>query len=107
MQPSQLEASWRQHLNVWRASDLSQNAYCREHALKSHQFSYWKRKLATTTVDHNSRSCEKSPTFVPLHVRNSTPTDHRLCLRLPNGFELSGIEAQHLPVITRLIEVLR
>ncbi len=107
MQPSQIEVSWRRHIDTWRTSGLSQNAYCREHALKSHQFSYWKRKLATSSADHKLSTREKSPAFVPLHVRHSSDTHNGLRLRLSNGCELSGIEAQHLPVVTRLVEVLR
>ena len=104
---SQLEASWKQHLNAWRASGLSQNAYCREHTLKPHQFSYWKRKLATATADHKPITRQKSPAFVPLRVRNPSNANNGFCLRLPNGCEFSGMEAQHLPVVTRLIEVLK
>ena len=107
MQPSQLEAVWRQHLDTWRTSGLSQNAYCREHTLKAHQFSYWKRKLAASTTDHKPITRQKSRAFIPLQVRHPSNTDNGLSLRLPNGCELSGIEAQHLPVVTQLIEVLR
>jgi hypothetical protein len=42
----ELEASWRGHVEAWRASGGTQKAYCAQHGLKSHSLSYWHLRLA-------------------------------------------------------------
>ena len=100
------EQYWQQHMDTWQSSELSQNAYCREHNLRPNQFSYWKSRLQTLNNQQTSKPSTQSSAFIPLKIANTAPTGG-LCLRLPNGFELSGIERQHLPIITKLLEVLR
>ncbi len=107
MSTSQLKDHWKNHIEAWQASGLSQNAYCREHGLKSNQLCYWKRKLTTAKVDAGVVSTASSKAFVPLSVNTSaSQPSQSLCLRLPNGCELSGIEAQHLPIVNQLLAVL-
>ena len=101
------EQYWQQHIDTWQSSGLSQSDYCREHSLRSNQFGYWKNKLIAFSINHEPAASEQSPAFVPLHVSHKAVTGNGLHLRLPNGCELSGIEAQHLSIVTRLIEVLR
>jgi hypothetical protein len=36
---------WRQHLEAWQASGLTQVAYCRQSGLSRFQFQYWKRRF--------------------------------------------------------------
>ena len=106
MPTSERENFWTQHLNTWRASGLSQNAYCRKYNLKPNQLSYWKRKLAGISVDHKPVTCEPSPAFVPLQVSPRAVTGNGLRLLLPNGCELAGIEDQHLPMVIGLMKEL-
>ncbi len=107
MPTSQLKDHWKHHIEAWQASGLSQNAYCRKHGLKSNQLCYWKRKLTTSKVDSAAASSVPSKAFVPLTVNTrASQSSQSLCLRLPNGCELSGIEAQHLPTVNRLLAVL-
>jgi len=40
------EGFWRLHLDQWKASSMSQAAYCRLYGLKAHQFQYWRRKCS-------------------------------------------------------------
>ena len=101
--PSPLEDRWSEHLNTWSSSGLTQVAYCREHGLRPNQFTYWKRKLTAPDADEMPTPCTNTPSFVPLTVNSS---HSGLCLRLPNGCELSSIETQHLPIVTQLLEVL-
>ena len=35
---------WRQHIDQWKGSGLTQTAYCRQHGLKLHCFIYSRRK---------------------------------------------------------------
>lgn len=106
MSKSQLEHHWTQHINAWRSSHLSQNAYCLQHSLRPNQFCYWKRKLSTLATRQDTNVTKVSSAFVPLAVDNSLPTNG-LCLRLPNGCELSGIEIQHLATVAQLLEILQ
>jgi hypothetical protein len=101
------EQYWQQQIDTWQSSGLSQNAYCREHGLRPNQLSYWKRKLAKPIVNHKPAAGEQASAFVPLHISHNAVTGNGLHLRLPNGCELSGIETQHLSIVTRLIAVLR
>ncbi|WP_428635189.1 IS66 family insertion sequence element accessory protein TnpA, partial [Sedimenticola sp.] len=39
----QQQQHWAEHLQAWRESGLSQQAYCQQQGLKPHQFWYWKR----------------------------------------------------------------
>ncbi|MFV0277207.1 MAG: IS66 family insertion sequence element accessory protein TnpA, partial [Parahaliea sp.] len=33
--------NWQQHITAWQASELSGAAFCREHGLTYHRFTYW------------------------------------------------------------------
>ncbi len=105
MNPPTLQDHWKHHLDAWSTSGSSQNAYCQAHGLRPNQFTYWKRKLIQPNSDHPTKPYTDSPAFVPLAI-NHRASSNSLCLRLPNGCELSGIEAQHLPIVTQLLEVL-
>lgn len=35
---------WHEHVKSWRASGLSQRAYCAQHDLLPHRLSYWVRR---------------------------------------------------------------
>ena len=53
------EMFWKQQLEQWKVSKLSQAHYCRKHNLKPHRFSYWKRKLNQPV---------KKDTFIPVSL---------------------------------------
>ena len=55
---------WKQHIETWRSSGLTQTEYCRQHELKDYKFTYWKKRLipADTTI-----------TFVPLKIHGHLP----------------------------------
>jgi len=42
----ELEVVWRGHVGAWRASGVTQRAYCDRHGLKKHSLSYWHLRLA-------------------------------------------------------------
>jgi hypothetical protein len=39
-----LSDHWRQHIEDWRTSGVSQQAFCRERNLSFNQFHYWRKK---------------------------------------------------------------
>ncbi len=40
-----LAACWKEHVEAWKCSGVSQNKFCQEHALSYHRFMYWRRKF--------------------------------------------------------------
>jgi hypothetical protein len=67
-QPSRAEqleqnrSCWKQHIESWRPSSLTQTAYCQQHELKPHQFTYWKKRFVQT---------DNGITFVPVKIHGS------------------------------------
>lgn len=41
---------WKNHIEQWSESGLSQNAYCRKNNLRPNQFTYWKQKFKNQTL---------------------------------------------------------
>lgn len=67
-------ARWREHVEAWQASGLSQAAYCRRQKLHPITFNYWKQKAAACgwreAVALQKRSVVGDPPgFLPLVVR--------------------------------------
>ena len=61
---------WRQHIEDWRSSGLTQIAYCRQHELKPHQFVYWKKRFVQT---------DTGIAFVPLKIRRCVQPASGMC----------------------------
>lgn len=41
---------WRNHIQQWSESGLSQSAYCRKNNLRPNRFTYWKQKFKTQNL---------------------------------------------------------
>jgi hypothetical protein len=52
---------WKQHIENWQETGLTQAEYCRRHNLKHHQLVYWKKRFLKT---------ETSASFVPLKLED-------------------------------------
>ena len=61
---------WKQHIENWRSSGITQKAYCRQHDLKGHQFTYWKKRFVQT---------DTGITFVPLKIRRPVSHPSNIC----------------------------
>lgn len=92
---------WKQHIENWRSSGLTQVAYCRQHELRAHQFTYWKKR---------STAPDSAITLVPLKIRGHLPCDQNSAsLRLIMGQDLA-IEIRpdfDPPLLRRLIATIR
>lgn len=57
MSPYQNHATMQGHIAQWQSSSLSQAEYCKEHGIKPHIFSYYKKKfsLDSAVVKHSSQ----------------------------------------------------
>jgi len=75
---------WKEHLQQYVASGLSKVAYCREHNLNYHQFSFWYRKF------HDDE--HKSSPFVALaHTGTNTITTGK---EYPVAIDIGGIQVK-------------
>lgn len=90
---------WRQHIEEWRNSGLSQQAFCRDRNLSYHQFHYWRKKLALATVDETPL---RSSALVPVTYTSPSP-DTCLSVHLPSGISLRGIASDNLALVERLL----
>ena len=98
------QAFWLEHIEQWRASGLSQSAYCQQHELVLHKFGYWKRKLSATEVMTTN---EASSGFVRVQVAPLLEKDTGLSLQFTDGTRLDGINQNNIAMVSQLLEVLR
>ena len=80
------EDFWREHIEHWRNSGMSQRAYCEQHDLKLHVFIYWKRKQDTSHDDSGA----SAGSFIPVSVKQDIQAEG-LYIKLPSGVHIGGI----------------
>ena len=93
-----LTTYWREQIEAWRVSGKSQQAFCQQHDLIYHRFTYWRRKL----TDHERERRPVHSALVPVRYR-PTPSETMLSLVLPSGIELRGIVLDNLAVVQQLL----
>ena len=79
----QTRTRWKQHIETWRSSGMTQTAYCRQHELKTYQFTYWKKRFARA---------EAAITFVPVKISGAfapAPDTNWASLRLVMAMDLA------------------
>jgi hypothetical protein len=94
---------WKQHIDSWQETGLTQTEYCRRHNLKHHQLVYWKKRFLKT---------DTQVSFVPIKfedlIDKHGQCDHApLCLVINNHFKIeirANFDAQ---LLRQLIFVLR
>ena len=88
IQEAKTRRYWQEHFHSWEKSGLSQSAYCRHHAIKYRQWSYWKKRLTQLEI---------SATFVPVDLSEIRRTVCAPVIRVvtPNGFriEIEGLDS--------------
>ena len=92
----QKRSYWKQHIDNWQETGLTQAEYCRRHNLRHHQLVYWKKRFSHT---------ETGVSFVPLKIddllmdRPAQLDRQSLCLEINNRFKVeirAGFDAQLL-----------
>lgn len=99
--PEQKRRRWKAHIESWQKSGLSQLAYCREHGLKPHQFTYWKKRCQRSNTDIS---------FVPLRLSQNLPAvvnPAQIRLTTPNGYKLELCGAIDQSVVRQLLDTVR
>jgi hypothetical protein len=102
-QLEQKRSYWKQHIDSWQETGLTQTEYCRRNNLKHHQLVYWKKRFLKT---------ETAVSFVPVKLEDlldipSEPDRASLCLVINNHFKIeirAGFDAQ---LLRQLIFALR
>jgi hypothetical protein len=103
-QLEQKRSYWKQHIDSWQETGLTQAEYCRRHNLKHHQLVYWKKRFLRT---------ETNVTFMPLKLddwlmdRPAQPDRQSLCLEINDRFKVeirAGFDTQ---LLRQLIFALR
>ena len=102
-QLEQKRSYWKQHIDSWQHTGLTQVEYCRQHNLKHHQLVYWKKRFLKT---------EKNVSFVSVKLEELLEMPSRqdqasLILVINNQFKIeirTGFDAQ---LLRQLIYALR
>lgn len=58
---------WRKHVEGWKRSGLSQDAYCRKNGISKSTLGHWKRRLERDATAGNVQ------TVVPVPIQITTP----------------------------------
>jgi len=95
-----LAGYWQRHIDAWRASSQSQQAFCKAHDLSYTRFMYWRRKLDRQPAGDRVPS---SSALVPVLYRPPS-TAVGLSLVLPNGLELRGLAEDNLALAQQLLD---
>ena len=101
-EPQALATYWKQQVEAWKLSGLSQNQFCKTNELSYHRFVYWRGKFEGVSRRHRKK--EGSSGFATVNHRPDG--DQGLTLSLPNGLVVRGICIENLPVVRQLLEQL-
>lgn len=111
MSPYQDHAVIQSHISLWQAGGLTQAAYCQEHGIKPHIFSYYKKKFSEKAVP-SKRSSQLIPVKlvgegmrVGLNPSSSSGSDV-VRLSHANGFSLEINAHADLALLKPLLELL-
>jgi hypothetical protein len=106
MNSYQNHAAMQDHIAQWQASSLSQTEYCKEHGIKQHILSYYKKKFSV--------SAKPSSQLVPVNLladesvsANGIFGYNALRLTHVNGFSLDINPQADMTSLKPLLELLR
>lgn len=57
------QEQWQQHIDNWKASNLSREQFCKQNDLKFYTFQYWLRKLTPSQGNNETES------FIPVSIK--------------------------------------
>ena len=95
---------WQQCIIDWQASALSGAAYCKQHSITYHQFTYWRRKL----LEEGLNQQQSSAGFTRVTAIEPQPfiTQPELTLTLPSGVAITGLHAGNIDVLGAILRQL-
>ncbi len=87
---------WKRHIESWRHSQLTQQAYCTQHNISFANFGYWRTRL--------KRKPESGSKLIPVRLANSSTS---ISIFLPAGIRLevpAHVLADVLPLVCRAVQ---
>jgi len=110
MVPHQKDAVMKSHISRWESSGLTQIAYCNQHDIKPHIFSYYKGKLSQGGRDSEPLSSGLIP--VEVLSNNAALTKQAMVSDLikishSNGFSIEVKLCAELSSLKPLLDLLR
>jgi len=102
-QLEQKRSYWKQQIEQWQQSGLTQAEYCRRNNLKHHQLAYWKKRCLKTQTDVSFAA-------VQLEDLLDTPAladQAALTLEIDNLFKVQITEGFDPELLRQLIAALR
>lgn len=110
MVPHQKDAVMKSHISQWKSSGLTQIAYCNQHDIKPHVFSYYKSKLSQG--DGGSEALSNS--LVPVELLSSTApltkqamSSDLIKISHSNGFSIEVKTCSELSSLKPLLDLVR
>jgi len=99
----QKRSYWKQQIEQWQQSGLSQAEYCRRNNLKHHQLVYWKRRCLKTQTEVS---------FVPVQVEAlldiPAPADQAsLTVIIDNQFKVEIVGGFDPQLLRQVVTALR
>lgn len=91
---------WKNHLDQWSRSGISQNAYCRANDLKSNRMTYWKTKFKRQSYPVE---------FVQISPARILHSQSREVLRLnvEAGFQIEIPDGFSKITLTQILQVIK
>ncbi len=98
-QLEQKRTYWKQHIDSWQETGLTQTEYCRRHNLKHHQLVYWKKRFL---------KIETGVSFVPVKLDDllDLPTQSdcaALCLAINKQLKIDNRDDFDQQLLRQLI----
>lgn len=97
---------WQEHVQACQHSGLSKAQYCRDHQLAYHVLIYWSTKFSGRIAKNENSEQSDVAKLVPVALSGAIHPDSGLQVHLPNGVHISGINAQSVDFISRVINQL-
>ncbi len=94
---------WKEQVQQWQESGLSQKEYCRQNNLRDNQLTYWKKRFLKTESSVSLVELKVSGNFISNHGYSSrSPLKLNLC----NGYQIEVDQGFDPVTLKQLIYVL-
>lgn len=107
MIPHQKDAVMNKHISQWKKSGLTQIAYCNEHGIKPHVFSYYKAKLQSDSSSLSSKLIPVSLISSDSVLSESSVDSNAITLFHSNGFRVEVNAKTSLAALKPLLDLVR
>ena len=103
MIPHEKDSLMKQHLEQWKTSNFTQTAYCHQHHIPIHIFSYYKKKLGYGAVQLDQGNNQ----LIPVKVLPESGGSKPIHINHLNGFSIEIHPGSILAELKPVLELLR